>query len=90
MGTMSLTELNDDLRHIVGLYELIGVSECMGSVDCVHLVWDKCPAGLLAQCRGKEKFPTLVFEVVSNHSKQILHVSNFYHGATNDKNHPTI
>ena len=58
---------------------------CVGSVDCVHLVWDKCPAGFLSQCRGKEKHATLAFQAVVSHTKKILALSQFFAGCTNDK-----
>ena len=74
-----------EMRHVVGLFERVGHPGCVGSVDCVHIVWDKCPAGFLSACKGKEKLPTLAFEVVVSHTKKILSVSQFFAGATNDK-----
>ena len=73
------------IRHVTGLYERVGLPGCVGSIDCVHLVWDKCPAGFLSACRGKEKLPTLAFQVVASHTRKILSVSSFYAGTTNDK-----
>jgi hypothetical protein len=26
-------------------YEKLGLPGCIGSVDCVHIRWDKCPVG---------------------------------------------
>jgi len=31
-------------RHVLGLYKRRGFPGYVGSVDCVHVVWDKCPA----------------------------------------------
>ena len=73
------------LKHVMGLYELLGLLGCAGSVDCVHLVWDKCRAGFQNVCKGKEDHPTLAFEVVASHTKRILSISQFFGGATNDK-----
>ena len=73
------------LRHIMGLYERLGLPGCAGSVDCVHLVWDRCPAGLGNVCRGKDKVPTLAFQVVASHTKKILSVSQYFWGTVNDK-----
>ena len=75
----------ESLQHVMGLYELLGLPGCTGSVDCVHVVWDKCRAGLQNVCKGKEDHPTLVFEVVASHTRRILSVSQFFWGATNDK-----
>ena len=82
---VKLPETEEQLRHVVGLYERIGLPGCVGSVDCVHLVWDKCPAGYLSQCKGKEKHATLAFQAVVLHTKRILALSQFFAGATNDK-----
>ena len=38
----------DKLRQVTGLYERVGLPGCVGSIDCVHLVWDKCPSGFLS------------------------------------------
>lgn len=75
----------ESLQHVMGLYNKLGLPGCAGSVDCVHVIWDKCRAGLKSQCKGKEDHPTLAFEVVSSHTKRILSVSQFFWGATNDK-----
>lgn len=74
-----------ELDHIVELYDRLGLPGCAGSVDCVHLWWDKCPAGLLSQCKGKEGYPSLAFEVICSHTKKILSVSPSYYGTMNDK-----
>jgi hypothetical protein len=45
---------NDEIQHITGCYDRLGVPGCVGSVDCAHVTWDLCPAGLLvADCKGK-------------------------------------
>ena len=80
-----LPENDEELQHVMGLYEKLGLAGCAGSMDCVHFVWDKCPAGLNAVCKGKEKHPTLAFELIASHTKKILSVSQFFWGATNDK-----
>ena len=76
---------DDSLAHVMGLYAKLGLPGCVGSVDCVHVIWDKCKAGLKSACKGKENDPTLAFEVVSSHTKRILSVSQYFFGATNDK-----
>jgi hypothetical protein len=57
-------------------YIIVGLPGCASSVDCVHVFWDACPpAPLQIRCKGKEKYPTLVFEVVVSHIKKILSIS---------------
>lgn len=73
------------LRHVSGPYEIVGLPGCIGSVDCVHLVWDKCPASIRSLCKGKNDVPTLAFEVVASHTRRILSVSQYFWGTVNDK-----
>ena len=75
----------ESLRHVLGLYERLGHPGCTGSIDCVHVIWDKCPAGLKSACKGKGGFPTLAFQVVCSHTKKIMSVSVFFWGTVNDK-----
>ena len=75
----------ESLRHIMALYERLGLPGCAGSVDCVHVIWDKCPASEQAQCKGKDKVTTLAFQVVGSHTKRILSVSQWFGGTWNDK-----
>ena len=62
-----------------------GLPGCVGSINCVHVRWDNCPAGLLGECVGKEGKPTLAFEVVVDHDRRVQSVSGYCHGAQNDK-----
>ena len=80
-----MPETEDELRHVMRTYESRGFPGCVGSVDCVHLVWDKCPAGALSSCKGKGSFPSLAFQVVCDHDRRIQSVSHFFWGAVNDK-----
>ena len=81
---MKLPDSEQEIRHIMGMYERIGHPGCIGSVDCVHIVWDKCNAGMKSLCCGKENVPTLVFEVVSSRTKRILHLSKWFGGTVSD------
>ena len=76
---------SDSVRDIMALYERLGLPGCAGSIDCVHLVWDKCPAMDRSACKGKDKVTTLAFQVVGSHTKRIHSVSQWFHGTWNDK-----
>jgi hypothetical protein len=82
---ITMPESKEDLLHVLRQYEEKGFPGCVGSIDCVHLIWDKCPAGALSSCKGKGSFPTLAFEVVCSNTRKILSVSQFFYGTTNDK-----
>ena len=82
--TMPVT--HEEIEHVMGYYRLIGLPGCIGSIDCVHLFWNKCPAGLLNSCQvGNKAKPSLSFEFVVSHTGIILSVSQFFFGCTNDK-----
>ena len=80
-----LPRTEDEYEKVENVYRSKGLPGCVGSIDCVHLRWDKCPAGLLGECVGKEGKPTLAFEVVATNSRRIQSVSGYCHGAQNDK-----
>ena len=75
----------EDIAHVLRPYEERGFPGCVGSIDCVHLVWDKCPASAFSACKGKGSFPTLAFEVVCSNTRKIMSVSQFFFGTVNDK-----
>jgi hypothetical protein len=58
---------------------------CGGSVDVVHMKWIKCPAGDVNHATGKERYPSLAFEVVTGFDHQILGVSSAHFCTRNDK-----
>ena len=85
MKEICLPNSPSEFRHILGQYEIGGLPGCLGSIDCVHLVWSNCPAAVLSQCKGKEKTPTVAFQVVVSHTRKILSKSQLFYGTINDK-----
>jgi hypothetical protein len=76
-----------EIRECVATYaeENINLPGCMGSVDCVHVPWPKALASQRSWYVGKEGFPTVAFQVVVNHKRKILSVSQPHPGSHNDK-----
>lgn len=79
------TPSGDDLDEMMSVYAKLGIPGCVGSIDCVHLKWDKCPAWLLNECKGKEGYPSLVYEVCVDHMRRIRSCTNEFYGSVNDK-----
>ena len=76
----------ESMERVARQYEECGLPGCAASVDCVHLVWDRCRASVRSLClNGKEKCPTLVFQVAGSHTRRVLHVSQYFWGTLNDK-----
>ena len=74
-----------ELRALEETYRRCGFPGCVGSIDVVHIPWDRCPAGKRSWFKGKEGFPTLAYEVVVDHKRRIQHVTPSHPGAHNDK-----
>ena len=60
------------------------VPGAIGSIDCVHVGWDMCPASIRSDCEGKEGYLTLAFKVVVSHTRKILACSEAFYGTWND------
>lgn len=67
------------------MYEKLGFPGAAGSVDCTHVWWGNCPAGLANLYTGKEKVPTVAYEVTVDHVGKCLHVSEGHPGSRSDK-----
>eukprot|EP01040_Poterioochromonas_malhamensis_P015903 gene15903-17904_t len=58
-------------------FEKLGFPGCIGSIDCTHVRWVRCPKELKHLCTsGKEDRPT--FQVVVDHDRRVLHVSEAF------------
>ena len=44
-----LSRTEDDYEKVKDVYRSKGLPGCVGAIDCVHLCWDNCPAGLLGE-----------------------------------------
>ena len=79
-------EDDDQLQRILNDYSSIGLPGCIGSVDCVHIGWNRCPAAYQKNIfKGSKGYPSVVFEVVSDHRRKILSISYLNPGTRNDK-----
>ena len=56
-----------------------------GSIDVVHVKWSHCPAGDYNKRKGKESFPSVAFECVTNNHRRILAIAPIQYGSRNDK-----
>ena len=75
----------EDIAHTTGVYARLGLPGCNGSTYCVHIRWERCPAGVRSYHKGKEGYPTLSYEVTVDHTKRILAATIDHPGARNDK-----
>ena len=69
----------------LAVYARLGFPGAIGSVDCTHVRWFRCPALFQNTYSGKEKKATVAYEVTVNHSGRCLHISAGHPGSRNDK-----
>ena len=78
-------ESKEEIDKTLAVYKRLGFPGCIGSTDCVHIRWDRSPAGERIFHKGKEGFPTLSYEVTVDHTSKIIAVTHGFPGARNDR-----
>lgn len=74
-----------ELRRVSKDFEDRGFPGACGSTDGVQIAWEGCPYAYRNSFTGKEKYPTLGFNVTVGHDMKILHVCSMFAGRFNDK-----
>ena len=80
---------SQDLKSITMLHKSVhsGVEGMLGSLDCMHTYWDKCPVGWQgAFSNGAKKKPSIVLEAACDYHLWFWHASYGYAGTLNDIN----
>ena len=75
----------EEISKTVGIYTRLGLPGCIGSTDCVHIRWERCPAGDRFHHKGKEGYATLSYELTCDHTGKIVAVTKGHPGARNDE-----
>ena len=78
-------ESDAELDSCMSEYTSAGFPGCLGSTDGVHVSWDRCHAQQKMLHTGKEKYPTVAYNVTVNHRRWIMAVSRGFFGSYNDK-----
>lgn len=74
----------DHLKEVMDTYCRLGFPGAVGSIDCTHIPWNKCPVSLTHLCKGIEKFTSLSFEVVVDHTRCIHSCTDGFIGTAPD------
>ena len=82
---ISLPKNRDDLQKVMARYRDVGLPGAMGSVDVVHCKWSRCPKGDFNRAKGKEGYPTLAFQCISDFDRRIIGLFGPQWGTRNDK-----
>ena len=73
-----------ELRWVEGTYNAVGLPGCCGSIDVVHVKWANYPTGDFNRAKGKESFPSLGFECITNFNRRILSIYGPHFVSRND------
>ncbi|XP_037409075.1 uncharacterized protein LOC119271293 [Triticum dicoccoides] len=77
----------DDVQRLLDNGESRGFPGMLGSLDCMHWQWERCPMAWKGQfTRGDKGVPTLILEAVASHNLWIWHAFFGVAGSNNDIN----
>jgi hypothetical protein len=77
---------DDDIARLLHKAEQRGFPGMLGSIDCMHWEWEKCPTSWHGQYRGHHKKPTIILEAVASYDRWIWHAFFGMPGSCNDIN----
>ncbi len=80
-----LPKNQQELDEIMDRYNDMGLPGCGGLIDVIHVKWSQCPAGDANCCKGKESYPLMAWEVISDNTRKIIGISYVQFGTRNDK-----
>lgn len=75
-----------DIQHLLQVAELRGFPGMLGSLDCMHWAWEKCPQGWHGEHRGHTQKPTMILEAVVGPDLWFWHANFGLPGSLNDIN----
>jgi hypothetical protein len=70
--------------RVSSFYEHEGLPGCIGSVDVVHVKWSNCPSRDFNRAKGKESYPSLGFQCITNFNRRITAIYCPHFGTRND------
>lgn len=77
----------EDIQHLLQLGQARGFPGMLGSVDCMHWQWKKCPIAWKGQfTHGYYGVPTIMLEAVASHDLWIWHAFFDVASSNNDIN----
>ena len=82
---VSMPTTVEELAEIEAAYAMLGIPGAGGSMDVVHIALGSCPFGLSNLCTGKEGFPSLGYNMISDHRGRALALMPGTYGSINDQ-----
>jgi hypothetical protein len=75
-----------DIQRLIEVNEKRGFPGMVGSIDCMHYVWDNCPVAWHSQFRDKDGKSSIVLEAIADEELWIWHAFFGLPGVNNDIN----
>lgn len=75
----------EQLQTIVSQYHGFHLPGACGSIDVVHVKWAQCPARDFNNCKGKESFPSVAFQCITDNRRRVLGIAPIQYGSRSDK-----
>ena len=76
----------EDTARLMAINHARGWPGMLGSIDCMHRKWDKCPAAWRGAYTGHKDGPTMILEAVASQDLWIWHAFFGLPGSLNDVN----
>ena len=80
-----MPQSDQELQSTMALYDNIGLTGALGSMDATHVPWDRCPAALRHMHVGKDGHPTLTHNCVVGNDLFFMGATRSKPGSLNDK-----
>ena len=61
---IKLPKEGEELNKVMNVYRKMGFPGAVGSVDATHIRWHMCPVEFVHAATGKEKYPSVAFQVL--------------------------
>lgn len=80
-----LPQTKAEISKAMGPYLALGLNSTIGSVDGIHFTWGMCPKADALRFTGKDKVPTVAYNVICTHDGRVISVAGGAAGRMNDK-----
>jgi hypothetical protein len=74
-----------ELQRVNKDYNAAGLPGCVGFMDVVHVKGSICPTGNHNHAKGKEGYPTLGFQCITDFNWRVMAIYGPQFGSQNDK-----
>ena len=82
---ISFPSTMEQLKTVVSQYHGFHLPGACGSIDVVNVKWAQCPAGDFNNCKGKESFPSVAFQCITDNRCRVLGIAPIQYGSRSDK-----